>query len=102
MIVVIVAEALGRHIIPTRALIPSAILGFALIVATSRRPSARHQWASGQSVEEGPLDWFLRCAGDLSRDSPSPVSPGPIANFRPGSTEGNFTDRYDRAADNSE
>jgi hypothetical protein len=36
-IVVIVAEALGRHIIPTRALIPSAILGFALIVATSRR-----------------------------------------------------------------
>jgi len=50
MIVVIFAEDLGWHIIPAWALIPSAFLGFALIVATAprRRPGtngpANNKW----------------------------------------------------------
>ena len=36
MIAVMVGESLGLHLIPPRALLPSAILGFALVVATSR------------------------------------------------------------------
>jgi hypothetical protein len=37
MIAVIFAEAMGRHIIPTWALIPFAFLGFVLIVVTAPR-----------------------------------------------------------------